>query len=70
MNKQYCVYCSYMICGDANYCEKHKKCLSDNAIKSVNKCKDFAFVELNALTMKTYKSREKKAKTFEQLKLF
>lgn len=67
--KQYCIYCAYMICGDANYCEKHKKCLSDNTIKALNKCKDFAFTELNALTFEKYKPKKEKKKSFEQLKI-
>lgn len=61
--KQYCRYCAYMCCGDANYCEKNKKCYSEEKIKQVNKCKDFIFNESDALgTGNTYKPRKKKRK--------
>ena len=55
--KQYCRYCSNMVCGDVNYCEKNRKCLSDEAIKRVNKCKDFVFNEIDAITFNKYKPR-------------
>lgn len=57
--KQYCVYCSRLVCGEANHCEKKNKLLSDTTIKSVNKCKYFDFNELNAKNGTIYKPREK-----------
>ena len=66
---QYCRYCAYMICGDANYCEKHNKCLSDNTIKSVNKCKSFTFNELDATNINHVYKPKKKNKS-KQEKLF
>lgn len=47
--KQYCRYCNNMVCGDANYCTVKKETYSDSTIKSVNKCKDFEFNEIDAL---------------------
>lgn len=55
--KQYCRYCSNMVCGDVNYCEKYQKCLSNENIKRVNKCKDFVFNEIDAITFNKYKPR-------------
>lgn len=67
---QYCRYCAYMVVGDANYCEKHNKCLADNTIKSINHCKDFVFNELDATNL-TQKYKCKQLKTAsEQMALF
>lgn len=67
--KQYCVYCSRMSCGDANYCSVKEKTYSDNSIKTLNKCKDFDFCRINALTMEEYKPKRTK-KDKGQLSLF
>lgn len=60
--RQYCRYCSYMCCGDANYCSRKAKCLSDSCIKRVNHCKDFSLNEIDTLgeNEKGYKPRTKK----------
>lgn len=58
---QYCRYCAYMCCGDANYCEKHNECYSDSKIKRVNHCKEFAFNPIDVLNPNNkYKPRDKK----------
>ncbi len=49
MARQYCRYCSNMVCGDANYCTVRKACYSDKTIKRTNKCKDFVFNPIDAL---------------------
>lgn len=68
---QYCRYCSYCIYGDAVWCEKKMKVISENTAKRVNHCKDFEFNESDCFDLtKTYKPKEKKDRTFEQLKLF
>lgn len=68
---QYCRYCAWMCCGDANYCGKHKKCYSDDAIKRINKCKDFEFNEMDALDPdKTYKPRIKNETDKDQISIF
>ena len=41
--KQYCRYCASMINGDAYYCDKFDKVLSEKKIKQVNKCPDYAY---------------------------
>ena len=59
---QYCRYCSYMVCGDANYCEIKDRCYSDEHIKHTNQCKDFELNPIDALRLndKCYRPREKK----------
>lgn len=57
---QYCRYCCNMHCGDANYCSVNKACYSDEQICHTNKCKDFQFNEIDALTGNIYKPRKPK----------
>lgn len=45
---QYCRYCAYMICGDANWCGIKKRTFSDASIKSTNGCKDFKLNPIDA----------------------
>lgn len=69
---QYCRYCTYMICGDANYCTVKWTTFSDAYICHTNKCKDFEFNEIDALDINhTYTPRESKPKdySFEQMRL-
>lgn len=71
--KQYCRYCSNMVCGDANYCTAKKKCFSDNYIKSTNDCKDFDLNPIDALgeNEKGYQSKEPKQEQCDgQISLF
>lgn len=52
--KQYCRYCAYLT-ADC-YCECKKRCLSESTCKKANKCKNFAFNEIDAFNLeKTYK---------------
>ena len=46
---QYCRYCCYLVCGDANYCTEQKRTMSDATAKSPNRCHDFAFNPIDAL---------------------
>ena len=46
---QYCRYCTYMCCGDANWCSVKKRTFSDASIKSTNRCKDFELNPIDAL---------------------
>lgn len=71
--KQYCRYCAYCISDDLVYCSKQKRVISESKAKSVNKCKDFKFNEIDALggdLNKIYKPREKKLTSIEQGLLF
>jgi len=68
--KQYCRYCSYMCCGDANWCEKLKICRSDSYIKRSNNCKSFEFNEIDAINGGIYKpKKEEKKESDKQLRL-
>ena len=64
--KQYCRYCYNMVVGDVNYCEAHSKCLSNETIKRINKCKDFIFNKIDAITFNKYKPKENN-KDYEQI---
>lgn len=61
---QYCRYCSYMVCGDLNYCSVKGRCYSDKAIRHTNNCKDFDLNPIDAIRLndKNYKPRPKKPK--------
>ena len=62
-----------MVCGDANYCTVKKQTFSDEKVKSLNKCKEFNFNPIDALSENTkgYKARSVKIKgTYLQTALF
>ena len=70
---QYCRYCGYMVVGDANYCSKQERCISDAAAKSPNRCHDFAFNPVDAFgeNEKGYQPRKPKKKQCDgQVNLF
>lgn len=62
--KQYCRYCTYMVCGDFNYCEIKKKFFLKSTIKSINHCKYFKFNPMDALqeNKNEYKPKKKDEK--------
>ena len=65
---QYCKYCTYMVCGDANYCSIKEKLYSEKYICNANKCKHFELNPIDARgTGKEYKPR--KFREGEQIKL-
>lgn len=45
---QYCRYCGFLVCGDANYCTKQERMIGDAIAKSPNRCHDFAFNPIDA----------------------
>ena len=60
---QYCHYCAFAIEGDCYYCTAHDRVLSENALKRVNKCADYAESELGSIiTGKRYTPRERAEK--------
>lgn len=67
--KQYCRYCAYMCCGDANWCSVRHRTYTDGYIKKPNKCKDFELNPIDALgeNPKVYKPRKPKADDGEQI---
>ena len=60
--KQYCRYCTYMVCGDANYCSVRETTYSDSYIKKQNRCRDFELNPVDALgeNSRGYRPREQK----------
>lgn len=65
---QYCKYCTYMVCGDANYCSIKDELYSEKHICNTNKCKHFEFNPIDARgTGKEYKPRN--PREGEQIKM-
>lgn len=75
--KQYCRYCVYCVYGDVAYCDKKEKVIGYESAKRVNQCKDFSFLEDDALLEnprpyrphKSHKTINKSNEEIEQLKL-
>lgn len=71
--KQYCRYCGYMVVGDASYCSKQERCISDATAKSPNRCHDFTYNPIDAFgeNEKGYQPRTPKKKQCDgQMSLF
>jgi hypothetical protein len=58
--KQYCRYCANCHYGDVVWCDAKEKTMSENTAKTVNRCKDFIFNEIDVFgdLDKRYKPRE------------
>lgn len=71
MSNQYCRYCSFMVCGDANYCEVKHKTFSTKYIKRQNNCKFFVLNPMDALfeNERGYRPRERKKDDGEQMRI-
>ena len=68
---KYCRYCCWLCVGDAAYCGKKKKVISDKQAKHSNDCKWFDFNEIDAFGERLYKPRKEKPKPkVEQTRLF
>lgn len=70
---QYCRYCCYLVCGDANFCTEQERVMSDAAAKSPNRCHSFAFHPMDAFGENEggYKPRIPKKKQCDgQMSLF
>lgn len=53
--KQYCRYCAFCFEGDVFYCSVKEIVLSENKIKRANKCKEFAFINIDVISGEEYK---------------
>ena len=51
-----CRHCSYMVCGDANWCSEHKEVMSDMQISVSRKCPEWELNPIDALTLKEWRS--------------
>lgn len=68
--KQYCRYCSHCHYGDAAYCDKLERTMSDEKAKRINQCKDFDFLEIDVFNPNnSYKERQKNKK-HKQMNIF
>lgn len=45
-----CRHCSFMVCGDANWCSEHEEVMSDVQIFVARKCQDWEWNPIDALT--------------------
>lgn len=50
-----CRHCSFMVCGDANWCSEHEEVMSDAQISVARKCPGWEWNELDALTLTEWK---------------
>lgn len=65
-----CRHCTFMVCGDANWCSEHNEVMSDVQILVARKCPDWEWNEIDALTLTEWKPKpEKKAVLDGQMKL-
>ena len=69
---QYCRYCTFMHCGDANWCEKKNTTFTDKQICRTNKCKFFDLNPIDALgvNLEGYSPRKQKEPQNKQIYLF
>jgi len=58
-----CRHCSYMVCGDANWCSEHEEVMSDMQILAARKCPEWEWNPIDALTLKEWKSALPSRKT-------
>lgn len=65
-----CRHCTFMVCGDANWCSEHNEVMSDIQIFVARKCPDWEWNEIDALTLTEWKPNSgKKAVLDGQMKL-
>ena len=71
---QYCRYCVNLVVGDAIWCGAKEKTMSEASAKSRNKCKRFAFNEIDAFDLsRSYAPKPKnpaKPKDWKQASIF
>ena len=49
-----CRHCSFMVCGDVNWCSKHYEVMSDMQIWAARKCPEWEWNPIDALTYKEW----------------
>lgn len=62
--KQYCRWCVYLITVNGIWCDKKEKCICESTAKSINHCKDFEYVPIDAFSLNEhgYRTRQIKEK--------
>lgn len=53
-NPRNCRHCTFMVCGDANWCSKHEECMSDAQIAVGRSCPEWEWNPIDALTFEEY----------------
>lgn len=46
-----CRHCTFMVCGDVNWCSEHEEVMSDMQIQVARKCSEFEWNSIDALTL-------------------
>ena len=49
-----CRHCTWMVCGDANWCSEHEEVMSDGQIWVAWKCPEWEWNPIDALTLKEW----------------
>ena len=49
-----CRHCSFMVCGDANWCSEHEEVMSDMQIWAARKCPEWEWNSIDALTLEEW----------------
>ena len=50
-----CRHCSFMACGDANWCSEHEEVMSDMQIWVARNCSEWEWNPIDALTLREWK---------------
>lgn len=53
-NPRNCRHCTFMVCGDANWCSEHEECMSDAQISAGRSCPEWEWNPIDALTFEEY----------------
>ena len=67
---QYCRYCASLVNGDALYCDKKDRVMTDKQIKRVNTCKDYRYCGFNEDGFEHKMKEYKRKKDIHSLQLF
>lgn len=64
-----CRHCTWMVCGDANWCSEHEEVMSDVQIWAARKCPEWEWNPIDALTFEewTLKPQRKRAVLDDQM---
>ena len=49
-----CRHCTWMVCGDANWCSEHEECMTDAQIFVARKCPEWEWNKIDALTLQEW----------------
>lgn len=53
-----CRHCTWMCCGDANWCNEYKKVMSDMQIWASRKCPEWKWNPIDALTFEEWEQKQ------------